>query len=207
MPRMPVYLDDQVVELGGGPLSSILRAASDRLRPDGRIIAEVRLDGETVPAEEFETRPLPDVASADLRLYSANPRDLAIDALEHVRDRLAAAREIQAAAADLLQQDKAAEALAQVGEANDAWIQAYRAVLLAADAGGIDLNTLRVGGDPASSCVIDLVRSLTGLKETLTHHDTVALADALAYEWPGTTDRWDALVAAMVDELERGERH
>ena len=32
----------------------------------------------------------------------------------------------------------------------------------------------------------------------LTSGDTVALADALAFEWPQTTDRWQLLIDEMI---------
>lgn len=201
MRRMPVYLDDQAVDLGAGPLTAILRTAGERLRGDGRIVVEVQLDGQPVSANDFDQEA--DLATSELRLYTADPRELAIEALEHVRDRLATARQMQSDAAELLQQDKAADALGKVGQANEAWLQAHQAVIMAADAGGVSLGTLTIDGEPASAYIQELVRSLTSLKDTLTHHDTVALADALAYEWPGMTDRWDRLVAQMVTTIEK----
>lgn len=199
---MAVYLDDRAVFWEGASLAELLASARRELQSQGRVVVEVKLDGRTLPAEELEQCGSDSVGGAEVRLYSADTRSLAIDALEQVRYRLGAARQQQGAAADLLQQDKAVEALQQVAQATEAWLQVQQAVQMAAAMGGINLDALEVDGRPVSELMEGLVAGLRNLKELLTHRDTVALADALAYEWPELTDRWDRLIEVMVDRLE-----
>lgn len=199
---MPIYLDDEPVTIVGENLAAVLDAARRKLEPSGRLVVEVQLDGATLSSDQLQERADAAVAASEVRLYSADPRELAIDALDQVRGRLAQVRDDQQAAADLLQQDKGVEAIQKVGACIAGWLQTQQAVTLAANLAGVDLNTLQVGGKPATQCMERLIEGLKSLKDALVHRDTVALADALAYEWPEQVDDWDRLVERLTEEIE-----
>lgn len=199
---MAIFLDDQAVELAGDDLAGVLRAAQRRLEPDGRVVVEVRIDGESLSGDELERQQAAAVADAELRLYSASPTALAVETLEQVRCRLGQVRQSQGDAAEMLQQDRAAEALQKVGESVEGWMQTQQAVSLAAGLTGIDLGAVTVDGQPVSDITGDLVTALTNMKELLAAGDTVAMADALAYEWPEHVDAWDRLIGQLLAEIE-----
>ncbi len=62
----------------------------------------------------------------------------------------------------------------------------------------VDLDRRQVDDAPVGQTVNDLIDQLKQLKDMLTSGDTVALADALAFEWPQTTDRWQLLIDEMI---------
>jgi len=43
---MAVYLDDEAVALEGDDLGGVLASASERLKPSGRVVVEVEVDGQ-----------------------------------------------------------------------------------------------------------------------------------------------------------------
>ena len=108
---MTVYLDDEAVELSGESLGGVIRAANRRLADRGRIVVEVTLEGQGLGEAELARRQDEVLGLQRLDLRSADPRELALDVLEQVRARLLQVRQEQQEVADLLQQDRPAEAL------------------------------------------------------------------------------------------------
>jgi len=202
MPAMTVYFDDEPTDLAADNLAALLETASDRLAADGRIIVEVVLDDEPFGFERLdEAQDIP-VGPRDVRLSTANPSELAVQTLYALQDAMEGLRETQNLAAEKLQEDKPAEAMQTLHQALEVWMQAQQAVLDSARVGGIDLEAIKVADRPASEIINRLVEMLHELKDTVEAGDTVALSDALAYEWPDMIDRWQQLVGALIERLE-----
>lgn len=201
-PRMAVYLDDQAVELTGGSLVEVLRAAQQRIAPDGRVLVEVRLDGESLTGDKLAQSSESDVTAVEVRLYSADPKVIAADALDQVRRKLAVVRQGQQEAAELFQQDRGLEALRTLAAWIDAWLQVQQAVTEAASLVSIDLAEFDVDGTPGSKLMEQLIGGLRELKDGIIRQDTVALSDALLYEWPAIVDQWDRLIERLVDTID-----
>ena len=206
---MPVKIDDQPVALEAGSLRALLAAAREHLAPAGRLVVQVQVDGEPVGMlsvggveEALDADQPTDFDSQDVQMYSATPAELAVGALDQAREQIAAARQQQEDAADLLQKDEPAEALQLVGGSIAEWIQAQQAVTSVAQLLGLDLTAIKVDDQDVATRTQELLTRLVELKELLEANDHVALADALAYEWPETTDRWDAALGAMVKHIE-----
>ena len=196
---MSIYLDDEPVELPGPDLGAVLGQARDRLGDPGRMIIEVQRDGQALSPAELDAAQGDPVADSEWRLLTAEPRELAVATLQQVVQRLDDARQAQLAAAELLQQDQIAEAMKRVAEAVEAWQQTQQAVLYSATLVGIELGGRSVGDQPVDQTISLLLDQLKNVRDLLAAGDTVGLADALAYEWPETIDRWQALVGQMIE--------
>lgn len=199
---MPIHIDDQPTEFAAGSLRELLAAARDQLAPSGRVVVEVRVDGESItgPALEEDTPTKPE---SDIRVYSAMPAELVIGVLEDVRAGLAGAQQMQQQAAELLQQDDPAKALDLVKQSIDAWLQAQQAVGQSAQLLLIDLNAIMVNEQTVLDRMNELISNLTELKDAVVAKDFISLADALQYEWPEITERWDAALGAIVKHIEK----
>jgi len=197
---MPIFLDDQPLDAPGPTLGDALTQAQANLADAGRIVVEVVVDGETLAGQPLDARLGEDVSAAEVRLVSALPAELATEALAGVRAQLGEARLLQAEAADLLQRDRVSDGLEKVTEAINAWLNTQQAVLQSATVLGVDLDTFEVAGHELTDSVHELVGQLKELRDMITAGDMVGLADTLAYEWPGITDRWDAFLGALLDE-------
>jgi len=199
---MAVYLDDQAAQFDGETLGAVLGAAQADLDARGRIVVEVRVDGESLTGSQLDERWEQAVADHEVKLYTADPASVAIEPLEQVRDRLGEAQTLQADAADLLQQDRGAEAFAKVAEAMSVWQQAQQAVSKSAQLLRLDLDNLTVEGRSVPELTDQTLAQLQELKGLLEGGDPVGLADALAYEWPEVTRRWEVLIGEIITTIE-----
>jgi len=197
---MPILLDDQPLDAAGPTLGAILEQAQKGLAEGGRIVVEVVVAGESLAGEALDARLDEDVSAADIKLVSAQPAELATEALTGVRDQLGEARLLQAEAADLLQRDRISDGLEKVTQAINAWLNTQQAVLQSATVLNVDLDSFEVDGNELTDSVHELVDQLKELRDMITAGDMVGLADTLAYEWPDITDRWDAFLGALLDQ-------
>ena len=203
---MQVYLDEQAIELPGPNLAALLDAARRRLADaEGepqRVVVEVAVDGHKLAEDQIAERAEEDLGDQEVRLVTADPKQLAVETLEQVRGRLGEAQEMQQEAADLLQQDQTQPALQKVGESIEAWLQVQQAVLQSAVLLGIDLDQLDIDGQPAHALTTEALERLEDIKTFIQANDTVALADALQYEWPETTDQWHRLIDQVIAAIQ-----
>lgn len=198
---VPIHIDDQPTNLAAGSLRELLAAARDQLAPSGRVVVEVRVDGASITGAGLDDdQPTP--AASDIRVYSAKPAALVVGVLEDVRTGLAAAQEMQQQAAELLQQDDPAKAMDLVKQSIDGWLQAQQAVGQSAQLLQLDLEAIRIDEQSVLERMNELIASLTELKDNVVANDFVTLADALQYEWPEITQRWDAAIGAIVKHVE-----
>lgn len=200
--EVPIHIDDQLSELSTQSLRDLLAAAGEALAPAGRVVVEVKIDGNTVTGEALDSDQPTDQAS-DIRVYSAKPGDLVTGILEEVRTQLAASQEMQQQAADHLQRDEPAKAMDLVKSSINGWLQAQQAVGQSAQLLQLDLQAIRVGEQSVMERMTELIANLTELKDIVVAGDFVALADALQYEWPEITERWDQALDAIVKHVER----
>lgn len=194
---MAVYVDDQPVELAGDSLGSVLSAATNHLASSGRIVVEVLVDGQNLVGDELVSRQSAGVEQAEVRLYSADPRVLGGETLDQVRRLLGEARQAQQEAAELIMQDRQADAMQRVVAAVDGWRQAQDAILNTTRLVGINLDEQQFSGEPLSQKIKSLLDQIKELKSLIEGRDFVALADSLQYEWPETVKVWEN----MVDQL------
>lgn len=198
---MPIHIDDQPTTLAAASLRDLLAAARDQLAPAGRVVVEVRVDGESITGPALDDDQ-PTNTTSDIRVYSAKPSELVVGVLEDVRTGLADSQKLQQQAAELLQQDEPARAMDLVKQSIDAWLQAQQAVGQSAQLLQLDLDAIRVDDQSVLERMNELIENLTELKDTVVAGDFVSLADALQYEWPEITERWDTAIGAIVKHVE-----
>lgn len=198
---VPIHIDDKPSMITTGSLRQLLAAVSEQLAADGRVVVEVRVDGQPVTGSALDDD-APTAADADIRVYSAKPSDLVVGVLEDVRAQLAESQQHQQRAAELLQQDEPAEAMNLVKQSIDGWLQAQQAVGQSAQLMQIDLGAIAVEDQSVMDRMTELIGALNELKDTVVAQDFVGLADALQYEWPEITERWDAALGAIIQHVE-----
>lgn len=198
---VPIHIDDQPSTLSVTSMRELLAAVSDELAPTGRVVVEVRVDGTSITGPGLDDDQ-PTAAASDIRVYSAKPSDLVVGILEEVRAQLAESSKMQTQAAEFLQQDDPTKAMDLVKESINAWLQAQQAVGQSAQLLQLDLQAIKVEDQSVIERMNELIASLTELKDIVVANDFVALADALQYEWPDITDRWDAALGAIIKHIE-----
>jgi len=206
MRRMSIFVDDTPIELEGETLEQVLGSARAHLSPSGCVVVDVVIDGESLDGQQLGAPEQIALQEREVRLYTADPTELAVSTLGQVRQQLGEADQAQQRAAELLQQDQASEALHLVSQALDTWLQTQQAVQHSATLLGLDLDALEVDGQQASTIIQGLADQLHQLKDTINNGDTARLADALAYEWPTTVQLWDRLITTLIERIEPAEQ-
>lgn len=199
---MAIFLDDEPVQLAGANLGELIASATKHLIVDRRVVVEVMLDGSVLNADALDKCQDNALDDVEVRLISADPGALAVSTLYQIRDQLPKATTLHEQAAEFLQQDNPTEALKVLAEAIGVWMQTQEAVLGSAGVVGLGLDDVKVGDEPMSNFTDELIKQLQNLKELIIAGDTVALADALAYEWPPIVDRWDTLIGELIQAIE-----
>jgi hypothetical protein len=113
------------------------------------------------------------------------------------------ARGLHESAAGKLQRGRWEDAVADLRGALGHWQRVQAGVSQCLKLVGAGL--LQAGDSPdldLASALDELAGRLRGLMDSIRQRDTVAMADALVYEWPGAIDRWHELLEAMSQRLE-----
>ncbi len=191
---MAVYIDDEAVTLKGTELGAVIEDARTLMEGRGRVIVEVNLNGRPLLGQELDQSRTMAVDGAEIRLVSAQPRDLAVETLSQVHAQLNEARRAQHQAADLLQRDHPKEAMKEIGKAVAVWQQTQQAVRFSTALLGISLEGRLFEGKPISEAMDLLVARLISLRDMMTAGDSLGLADSLQYEWSEVVEQWQRLV-------------
>lgn len=195
---MAIYIDDEVTEVDGASLADVLQSASDALAQVGRVVVEVQIDGDSLSGEQLHEKAESNVTQVELRLYTADPRSLAIGAMEQSREMLVEVRRLQDEAAALLQQDEVAKAMQEIAALISIWQQVLQALLQSAQLTGLKLDEQKHDARPLVEYTTDLANRLAALRDQIAAQDLLSVADSLQYEWPEVCDRWDAVFGDMI---------
>lgn len=201
---MRATLDGKPMTVGDGlTLAGLLETASAELAGSGRIVVEVRAGGGVLGGDELaralsSAEPLED----EVHLLSESARGVALAALEQVRQSLADAGPLAGQTADLLRADATARAMNALSELIELWSRVQQAVGEACALAGLDADAVRCDDLPGGRIIAGLADRLRELKSLITTRDTLALADALEYEWPDLARQWQRLIVAVGDGIE-----
>jgi hypothetical protein len=201
MAAVQLLIDDQIVDLPGDDIESLLNAARQHLLPSGRVVVEVEVDGEKIDEQVMEADRSAVEAGSQLSLRSADPAELAITVLEQVTEQLQTVETDQREVAELFQQDDQAGALERLSSVLQVWQQTQQAVTQCLEIAGVDIEQLNVQDEPATQVIDLLLEQMRSLRDSLSTSDTVAVADVLMYEWPHVIVKWDALVRELMQRI------
>lgn len=201
---MSLFLDSEPFDADQQTLGGAIESASQKLGPTGRIIVEVRIDGEPVSGEDLDRLIDAPVPQTPVHLISADPAELALQTLEELAEELMHARQQQQEAAGLLSTDEAATALEHIRAALGVWQQAQIAVQYIARLMELELDTIEIDGVPLTDLIRDLADKLAAIREQLVAGDWIALSDSFGYELDQTAETWTAMLAGLGRRIREG---
>jgi hypothetical protein len=185
----------------GGVMAQVREHLSNA--SSNRLVVEVRLDGRTLPADELEQHHDAPLDVTEVQLITAEPVELARQTMLDVADALAAARDDQQRAAELLRDDDMPAALEHVRSALTVWGQAQQSVLHSAQLLGLSLDAVKLGDQTVPEMVEHLSELLRLVRDQLQAGDLVGLADTLEYELTDQTQLWSDLIKLVTDQVRR----
>jgi hypothetical protein len=195
---MDIYLDHDPFDTEAATLGDILQAAGERLQPTGRIVVEIRLDGEAIPEDQLDDLAARPPQGQELQLITADPIELCTMTLTQVKSALEHNRSIARHAAELLSADEPGQAMDLIRQCLTVWQQAEQAVRTSAQVAGVSLDEITIDG---AEPIPDLARKLQQVREQLQSSDWVGLSDTLAFELDDSVNQWTQLIDALLDKI------
>jgi hypothetical protein len=182
-----------------------LGAGATAAQAGGRIIIEVKADGQPVPPEHLSDPASVTATYAELVLRSADPRALVRESLSDASDALGQLAPLHAAVADALATGDTRRAMDQLREVLSTW-QAVQDLLEHARALlSLDLTHIRVPDRPDltfDAKAAQFVATSRTIRDAVQSQDWSALSDAVAYDLDAAAGDWAALIRALAKDVD-----
>ncbi len=197
---MQIWLDSEPCDLQADSVGTAIAACASLAEERGRMIVEIEVDGEAWGQPQLEEPECLGRMAGEVRLTSAEPRDLVQQTFVDAVAALEEAETLQTRAAEKIQADQQTEAMDEIREVCGIWLAVRQAVQQGTELIDVDLNELKVNDTTAPEIIEQLRKQLMVVREQLEAQDHLALADTLLYDFPGVIQNW----RDMLDSLQRG---
>lgn len=201
---MDVTIDGkQDFELEGDPLTllSVVGAANDYIESQGRAIVSLNIDGEAIRPtdvlEELGQRPVEGIQQ--LTIETAAVQDLVEDALKELQESLAELPQACRSLAAIFHGDRPEEGFDPFVELANIWSHVKQREAMAANALGLELDAIEVGGRPLEVLQNELNKFLEECGDALKNGDCILLGDLLEYELAPRAETEAEIVAILRD--------
>ncbi|MDX2131164.1 MAG: hypothetical protein SFY69_03815 [Planctomycetota bacterium] len=182
-------------------MAAALRLAADTARSAGRVIIEVKADGERLSDESLGA-PSEDAAPIGVLAFtSADPRRLVGQTLLDAVEALEQARGDQQATAELIQSGDTDRAMDPLSRVLGTWQAVGEVVDRGATLLSLDVSTLRLEGveegESFAHATSALREHLRLLRDAVRDEDWSGVSDILAYDLDAQAERWAYLMRAL----------
>ena len=173
------------------------------LQKDNRLVVHVLIDGREPDLGQLGVVRKSPLAGHVLFIETADPKQLAIDAIAEVADQLREAERLRAEASEMLRKGQNVRAMEKLSGCFGTWQHAQESVLKTAQLLRIELGSLRAGDATLPDLLAEFTTQLREIKRALENRDFVLLGDILAYEITRTSEQWLAALAALREMIAR----
>jgi len=198
---MSVTIDHEPLaaeELGFRTVGQVLA----HLQRDNRLVTNLLVDGEEPDLDRIGILRQSPLTGHTLFIETADPRQMALAVLDEVGQQLREADRLKHDAVDLLQRDRAFNAMEKLSGWFGAWQMGQESILKISQLLRIDLDLVHVDGRPLRELLDDFTDQLRQIKSALEDRDFVTLSDTLTYEATQTSTQWRAALAAVREVVE-----
>jgi len=199
---MSVTVDHQPLETEALGLRTVGQVLA-HLQREHRLVVHVLIDGREPDPQSFGAVRRSSIAGHTLFIETADPRQLATEALTDVEEELNEADRLRAEATDLLGRNLNVKAMEKLSGCFSTWQAAQESVLKTAQLMRVDLNQLRVSGASLTDMLTEFTGQLRQIKTALEQRDFVHLNDILTYEATQTNAQWRAALQALRAVIEK----
>jgi hypothetical protein len=187
--RQPLPAD----ELGLHTLGQLIA----HLQKDNRLIVHVLIDGQEPDLAQMPLVRKVSLSQHTLFIETADPRELAMQALGEVEAQLCEADRLRTEASDFIVKSQNQKAMEKLSGCFSTWQHAQESVLKTAQLLRLDLASVRAGDRPLTEMVGEFASQLRQIKSALENRDFVLLNDILTYEAAETTNSWLTAVSSL----------
>ena len=192
--HQPLHVDRLGLRTVGQVLNHLQRA--------NRLVVHVLIDGREPEPERLGSVRREAIDGHELFIETADPRQLAVDALDAVGEQLTEVDRLRIEAADLLGRNMPFKAMEKLSGCFSTWQHAQESVLKTSQLCRVDLNQLIIDGSGSLADLLgEFTMQLREIKRTLEQRDFVALADILRYEATRTGAQWRAALSALRERI------
>jgi hypothetical protein len=199
---MQVFLDNTPLAVDRPTIAAALRAGCRAAEAAHRIVIEATINGAPIPGEHLLNPPEDAHPGAEIRLTTADPRELVAGTLDEVATAMPLAESEQGAATEAIHQGRVDQSLAHLASALGVWDQARQVVDHSARLLQLPLEELDCGPDGDARMTISarttvLAASLTEVKSAIQARDWAGLADVLAYDLGPQAAAWGRVLTDL----------
>lgn len=184
---MRVLLDGRPIRVEGSSLGTALEAIARA--STGRLVVDLRADGEPVPSVHLSNPPATDPYAQELHATTTDVQSAMTDALLAAAEALERADSLHGSAAVLLQQGRVPDALRDLSQALNTWEEVRRTIELTSDPRDAGGSAFAVGPEPVADVLASLSIRLSEIRSSMRSRDWSTLADVLAYDMPPESAR------------------
>ena len=198
---MSVTVDHENLEVEALGLRTIGQVLS-HVHRDNRLVVNLLIDGREPDFDRLPQVRQSPVIGHTLFIETAEPREMALEAIAEVESQLGEADRLKGEAVDLLQRSGGAgKAMEKLSGCFSTWQNAQESVVKVARLLRINLDEVRVAGRSLSTLIADFSGQLRQVRAALESRDFVTLADVLAYEMTETSTHWRGALCAVRDVI------
>jgi hypothetical protein len=193
---MSVTVDHETLaieKLGFKTIGQVL----SHLQRGNRLVTNLLIDGRAPDLEGIHAVRIAPINGHTIFIETAEPREMAINVLDDVEEQLDDVDDLRSEAADLLQRNQPGKAMEKLSGCFAVWQTAQESVLKIGQLLRLNLDLVRVGGEPLSAVMSRFAGQLRQIKTAIEHRDFVTLGDILAYEAEETGIQWRNALASI----------
>jgi hypothetical protein len=193
---MPVTIDQESFPAESMGMTTVEQVITHAQR-DRRIVVNVMIDGQSTPVDQISRIRKSLIVNQTLYIETAQPGELALDVLDHLRDLLNKSQPSRQAAIELLDKNQIGPAMEKLSAYFSNWQQAHESVIKVSQLLGLNLEAIAVAEQSIEQILTEFTLQLRQVKQTLSDRDFVTLSDILIYEAPVTLARWLGVADAL----------
>ena len=166
-----------------------------------RLVVHFLIDGQPPNLDQLPSVKQSPIDGHTLYIETADPRQMARQALVEAQDDLATADAAKEAAAAQLRRNNFPAAMEKLALCLSAWQRAEQAIIGSSKLLNINLDAVLTQAALPPDWLAVFAENLRQLGLAIQARDAVALTDLLAYETTQTTSHWQETLAAMIAML------
>jgi hypothetical protein len=180
-------------ELGLHTVGQVL----SHLKSKRRLVVHVLIDGQEPDLGAMAHVRRSPLDGHTLFIETADPRQLAIEALAEVDEQLQEADRLRVEASDLLARGHNEKAMGKLSGCFSTWQAAQESVLKTAQLLRVDINIICVGARTLPQILAEFTDQLRNIRTALIDRDFALLNDILTYEATQTSAQWREALASL----------